>query len=71
MCTEIDHKNFTELETEPLINITKAYIKVLFIYLYSAVVLHKEKVKNETIILGNNNKCKIIYSRCFGIDSYS
>ncbi|HEY8159889.1 MAG TPA: hypothetical protein VIF10_14415 [Methylobacter sp.] len=37
---------------ENLINLSKAYIKVLFVYLYSAFSLHKEKVKNDTVIYG-------------------
>lgn len=58
MCEEIDHKKISELETDPFLNIVRAYIKVLFVYLYSALVLHKDKVKNETVIYGKIKNVK-------------
>lgn len=35
---------------ETLINVSSAYLKVLFSYIYSSFIIHKDKVKNETVI---------------------
>ncbi|MCT8862053.1 hypothetical protein [Shewanella xiamenensis] len=33
-----------------LINVSSAYLKILFSYIYSSFIIHKDKVKNETVI---------------------
>jgi hypothetical protein len=48
----LDTSKIDEIISETLVNTTKAYIKILFTYLYSALVLHKDKVRGETVIIG-------------------
>lgn len=52
LCESISLKNLKEFDTKSFESLVKAYIKILFIYLYSAVAIHKEKVKNENVIYG-------------------
>ncbi len=54
----INSKEIYRLDISPLLNLSNAYVKILFAYLYSAVVLHKEKVKNETVIYGKIKNLK-------------
>lgn len=54
----IDPKNIYRVDVSPLLNVANAYVKILFAYLYSAVVLHKEKVKNDTVIYGKIKNLK-------------
>lgn len=54
----INSKDIYRLDISPLLNLSNAYVKILFAYLYSAVVLHKEKVKNETVIYGKIKNLK-------------
>ena len=41
-----------EKSTEVILDLSKAYLKILFSYMYAAFSLHKGKVKNETVIFG-------------------
>ncbi|RJL47145.1 hypothetical protein [Pectobacterium carotovorum] len=50
ICSEINQKNLKDLDAVYFKNVTSGYIKILLIYLYSAIVLHKSKVKNEATI---------------------
>lgn len=52
LCGDISLKNLKEFNIKSFENIVRAYIKILFVYLYSAVALHREKVKSETVIYG-------------------
>lgn len=52
LCGDISLKNLKKFDIEPFENIVRAYIKILFVYLYSALALHKGKVKSETVIYG-------------------
>lgn len=54
----INSKEIYRFDISPLLNLSNAYVKILFAYLYSAVVLHKEKVKNETVIYGKIKNLK-------------
>lgn len=45
-------------DTARLLNTVNAYIKILFAYLYSAFALHKERVKNESVIHGKIQNLK-------------
>lgn len=54
----INSKEIYRLDISLLLNLSNAYVKILFAYLYSAVVLHKEKVKNETVIYGKIKNLK-------------
>lgn len=58
LCSEVSLKNLKEFDVESFENIVRAYIKVLFVYLYSALTLHKGKVKNETVIYGKIESIK-------------
>lgn len=52
LCGEISLENLKKFDIKSFENIVRAYIKILFVYLYSALVLHKGKVKSETVIYG-------------------
>ncbi|WP_421327668.1 hypothetical protein [Aeromonas veronii] len=54
----LDAYKIDAIISETLINTTKAYIKILFAYLYSALLLHKDKVKGETVIIGKINNLR-------------
>ena len=58
LCGDISLKDLKEFDAESFENIVRAYIKILFVYLYSALALHKGKVKNETVIYGKIESLK-------------
>ncbi|HDY8002509.1 TPA: hypothetical protein ACGUMO_004561 [Vibrio vulnificus] len=47
---EFDYGFTYNNENSNLLNVSSAYLKVLFSYIFSSFVLHKSKVKNETVI---------------------
>lgn len=50
MIHEFDYEFSYKNNNESLINVSSAYLKILFSYIYSSFILHKDKVKNETVI---------------------
>ncbi|WP_221794678.1 hypothetical protein [Oceanobacter mangrovi] len=47
---EFDYGFGYKNDNEHLLNVSSTYLKVLFSYIYSSFILHKDKVKNETVI---------------------
>lgn len=58
LCGDISLKNLKKFDVESFENIVRAYIKILFIYIYSALALHKGKVKREAVIYGKIENLK-------------
>lgn len=50
IASDFDYEFKYNNENSVLLNISSAYLKILFSYIFSSFVLHKSKVKNETVI---------------------
>jgi hypothetical protein len=50
IASEFDYDFSYNNENSNLLNVSSAYLKVLFSYIFASFVLHKNKVKNETVI---------------------
>lgn len=58
MSQELDTESMREDNVDNFLSPAKAYLKILFTYLYSAITLHKEKVQGETVIYGKLKNLK-------------
>ncbi|HHX8512497.1 TPA: hypothetical protein ACVO12_004765 [Vibrio diabolicus] len=56
---EFDYEFGYENDNKHLLNVSSAYLKILFSYIYSSFILHKDKVKNETVIYTKLESFKI------------
>lgn len=56
--SEFDYDFSYKNENSNLLNVSSAYLKVLFSYIFASFVLHKSKVKNETVIYTKLNSFK-------------
>lgn len=50
IANRFDGKEINELDCESFVNVANAHIKILFVYLYAAFSLYKEKVKDDGVI---------------------